>query len=605
MTNINISSSFSINTSAKHKKEVFIDKTLVAKINELRGKGDTYAAIDACTQALHKDPYNVVANHLCGKIHLELQQAERSLPYLEAALSTLPKLSEISKDLGIAKSLLKLDDEAIEYYKAALAYQPNDIESLCKISISYISTGRLDEAAQSTSLCLELQPDLLEAQCIQAMILQGSLEHEKAIQLFTDVCSKNSSAMFLRPYIRALDYAPKQQNKTVFDAIKKLGMEISSATSEKINPVIQKTFKYRIGYLSSDLYTHSVVYFLESILKHHSHDFEVFLYSAGDIYDDTSERLKTMCHSFTSLKGVSAHDSALRIAQDNLQVLFDLDGHIHQKTPYILSFRPAPIQIAWIGYPNTSGLPEIDYRITDNITDPAGIADDYHTETLIRLEKNFSAYTPPRKNIALAGLPYDRNNYITFGSFNECIKLNKEVVDCWSKILNDVPKSKLLLKLRNIEQESMRAVIVGAFESNGISSDRLILRGRALDQADHFRQYNDMDIALDTFPFNGATTTCEALWMSVPVITLKGESHVARVGASQLFHVGHPELVGKSSEEYISIASNLAHDLSRLRELRSNIRNEFLNSPQTDGKALTLNIEDTLKELIGEKISNI
>jgi predicted O-linked N-acetylglucosamine transferase (SPINDLY family) len=254
--------------------------------------------------------------------------------------------------------------------------------------------------------------------------------------------------------------------------------------------------------------------------------------------------------------------------------------------------KPAPVQVTYLGYPNTTGLSEIDYRFTDEQADPSGGgADVLCSEKLFRLPETAWCYRPRPDAPAVASLPSSSTNRVTFGSFNNRPKINPPIIALWSELLQAVPDSRLLLKSFSHQDRSVCAELAGAFADHGITSDRLTLLRPTDGGREHLEHYHQVDIALDTFPYHGTTTTCEALWMGVPVITMAGATHVSRVGASLLHSVGLDELVASSPQDYLRRAASVASDRGRLAQLRGELRRRMAASVLTDATRFTRNLE--------------
>jgi predicted O-linked N-acetylglucosamine transferase (SPINDLY family) len=246
----------------------------------------------------------------------------------------------------------------------------------------------------------------------------------------------------------------------------------------------------------------------------------------------------------------------------------------------------------------------MDYRITDAFADPVGDSDRFHTEKLIRLPECFSCFEAPRESPQVCALPALATGHITFGSFNNPLKFTPAVIEQWLHILKRVPNSRLVLKYQGLDSAFMSALLRAQFGAHGIAPQRLDILGKDVSQFDHMNRYNQIDIGLDPFPYNGTTTTCDALWMGVPVITLAGRSHVGRVGVSQLTNIGLPELIGHNEDDYVDIAVALANDLPRLAALRSGLRERLKASPLMDAPRLTRNLEAVYREMWKNHISN-
>jgi predicted O-linked N-acetylglucosamine transferase (SPINDLY family) len=286
-----------------------------------------------------------------------------------------------------------------------------------------------------------------------------------------------------------------------------------------------------------------------------------------------------------------------KMREDRVDILVDLAGHTGINRLLLFARKPAPIQVTYLGYPDTTGLTTMDYRLTDAYADPPGIADDSYSEQLVRLPETFLCYRPSDAAPAVGPLPATVAGYVTFGSFNALAKINAPLVAMWSKILDQVPNSRLILKNQGLDSAGARQTILEYFAAHRVEQDRVELIGLSAGIAEHLQLYNRVDIALDTFPYHGTTTTCEAMWMGVPVVTLAGRAHVSRVGVSLLCNIGVPELVADSQEMYVRLASELAGDLGRLSNLRSNLRQRMAQSPLMDAPRFARNIEAAYRRM--------
>jgi predicted O-linked N-acetylglucosamine transferase (SPINDLY family) len=295
--------------------------------------------------------------------------------------------------------------------------------------------------------------------------------------------------------------------------------------------------------------------------------------------------------------GLSDDELAERVRTDGIDILVDLAGHTANSRLRVFARKPAPVQVTWLGYPNTTGLEAIDYRLVDVVTDPVGEADAFASETLVRLEGGFLCYG------GLKGTPEPRvppcvtTGTVTFGSFNNPAKVSAATFDAWATLLGRLPQARLLMKGKPFADAGTRALFLARFGERGVAADRIELMAQLPGVAAHLAVYHRVDIALDPFPYNGTTTTCEALWMGVPVVTLRGNRHAGRVGASLLSQLDLPDLIANSVEEYGEIAVSLASRPARLIELRSSLRPRMVASPLCDGRAFARKIEATFRTM--------
>jgi predicted O-linked N-acetylglucosamine transferase (SPINDLY family) len=338
----------------------------------------------------------------------------------------------------------------------------------------------------------------------------------------------------------------------------------------------------RIGFMSPDFRAHSAAYFIAPLLRALDRGtFEPIAYAAFDEFppDAMTDEFRRLCPQWRDISGLRGEPLDRAIRSDRVDVLVDLAGHTAGHRLETLARRPAPVIASWLGYPCTTGIPGVDLRIVDAITDPAPEADAFATERLARIDGCFVCYgarpDAPAPDLLPPGAP-------VFGSFNNIAKLDQPVVALWSRLLHEAPGSRLLLKSANLGQHAVREHTEARFAAHGVSADRLELVG-GLPALDHLAFYSRMHVALDPFPYSGTTTTCEALWMGVPVVTLAGRSHAGRVGMSLLSAAGMPDLVAGSPREYVRIANELAADQGRLRALRAGLRERLRSSGLCDG----------------------
>lgn len=368
-------------------------------------------------------------------------------------------------------------------------------------------------------------------------------------------------------------------------------------TTSRPRADVNSAHRLKIGYVSSDFRTHSVSYFFEPLLQAHDKDVvEVYCYSGGQRPDATTVRLQALAHAWRDIGAMTDAQAAEQIYADGIDILVDLNGHTAQNRLRVFAHKPAPIQVTYLGYPDTTGLRTMDYRITDAWSDPPG-DEVYYTEKLIRLEGCFLCYRPPDDAPPVATLPALKQGFITFGSFNARAKINEEVITLWSRLLQDIPTSRLLIKNPSLTCSVTRDYLYEQFKTQGITRERVELRGLARSTQDHLATYADIDIALDTFPYNGTTTTCEAMWMGVPVVTLAGDAHIGRVGVSLLHTVGQEDLISRNQDEYLRLARSLAEDRTRLANLRGELRQRMAASPLCDAQAFARKVEASYRDI--------
>jgi protein O-GlcNAc transferase len=349
--------------------------------------------------------------------------------------------------------------------------------------------------------------------------------------------------------------------------------------------------RLRVGYVSGDFRNHAVNYFFEPLLQHHRKDsFEFFAYANMNMEDDVTARLKPGFDHWRDIRALSDAAAADLIEADGIDILVDMSGHTAGNRLLIFARKPAPIQATWLGFTTTTGVKAIDYRITDVYADPPGMTEHLNTETLWRLPSIFCCYQP-RTGIAepIDHPPRDDNGFTTFGCFNNFTKVTDGTLRCWAEILNRVSDARLLLEIVGIDGGEFRRETQARLVRLGLPLDRVILEPRK--RSNQYVLYNTIDIALDPFPYNGGTTTMDALWMGVPVVALAGKYFGARLGVTMLNNVGLPELIAENEASYVELATDLATDESKLRAVRHNLRQKMSASRAMDHAAFARDME--------------
>jgi predicted O-linked N-acetylglucosamine transferase (SPINDLY family) len=356
--------------------------------------------------------------------------------------------------------------------------------------------------------------------------------------------------------------------------------------------------RLRIGYVSPDLRDHPVTSFIEPILKYHRREHvEVYGYANVKMPDAVTQRLRGCTSGWRDIYGLHPDKAVELIRQDGIDILVDLAGHTTDHSLLVFARKPAPVQVTWIGYPNTTGLDAMDYRITDVMSDPPGRTEQWHSEQLVRMPEAFSCYCAPVESPAIGPLPVLANGYVTFGSFNNFRKLSGPAIELWARVMREVPTAKLLIKSQGLGNPKTAQRLRDQFERAGAGPERIELLGAGLSKEQHMELYHRVDLCLDPFPYNGTTTTCDALWMGVPVVTLAGRTHVARVGVSLVTHLGHPGWAVESADAYVAKCRELASDLPSLAALRRGLREKMRRSPLCDAPRFVAHLESAYREM--------
>jgi predicted O-linked N-acetylglucosamine transferase (SPINDLY family) len=360
-----------------------------------------------------------------------------------------------------------------------------------------------------------------------------------------------------------------------------------------------------VGFLSGDLCHHPVAHFIEPLFREYDKErFEFVAYGDQRKSDEFSERFAKQVDLWRETCSLSDQALARQIHEDRVDILFELSGHTAYNRLGVLAMKPAPLQGSYLGYPGSTGLPTIDFRITDELADPVGMTEKLHTEKLVRMARCAWCYEPDECAPEIAAPPFQKNGFMTFGCFNNMAKLNPALFEMWADILLQVPDSHLRLKARTLTDERVKQDLTGFFTSKGIAADRLDFFGHTRKIHVHLTHYNEVDIALDSYPYHGTTTTCEALWMGCPVVTRAGSTHVSRVGVSLLSAVGFQEFICQTREDYVAQATALTANQELLTALRIGMRERLRASPLMDASGFSREFEKALQHKAGINLTS-
>lgn len=555
---------------------------------------------DLYEQICRKDKLDGKAWTMRGIIHGRLNALDDAESCLKQALKLDPGSHEALQNLGLVFHCKSLPDQAIVCYRKALALMPSHVETLFGLGNAYAQDDQLTLAQQCYEQVLQLDPRHAAAMLNLANVLayQGLAEqalpcYRQALKASGNHASVHSNLLLCLHYPAAHDPLAVFEEHLAWAGLHEQG--VRRLADRALAPSMGQ--KLRIGYVTPDLRAHSVAYFFEPLLAHHDRSrFEIVCYVESGRPDATAERLWQLPDAVRITGGQSDESVAAMIRDDQIDILVDLAGHTDHNQLPVFARKPAPLQITYLGYPNTTGLRAMDYRITDAWADPPGMTEHLHTEKLVRLDKGFLCFVPPAESPDISPLPATERGYVTFGSFNVLTKITPEILALWAQILTRVPNSRLLIKNRQLTDQTLQQRLLAQFKAHGIGSERIDMQGRT-SKEDHMAAYGKVDIALDTYPYNGTTTTCDTLWMGIPVITRAGTSHVSRVGISLLTRVGLSHLIAAADQQYIDHAARLAADLNQLGELRRGLRDRFVRAGLTDGASFTRDFESVYTSL--------
>lgn len=559
---------------------------------------DYLAAQQCYHRALELSPGHSDAINNLALTEQALGNTGSSLTLIQQAIHCQPANYLSFLNLGNTLHLLNRNKEAVKAFRDALQLKPGCPAILANMAPALADIGQLDEALQTAIEADSLDPNNVISQVNLASVsltrgepLESLRYSARAVELNPSIAKYHSNHLF------SLHYDPQTTPEQLWrehhtwherHACHLLPKNLTHSNSP------QPDRPLRIGYVSPDFKKHSVGFFILPILRHHDHgNFEVFCYYNDPTFDEMTAECRLYADHWCNTGGMSDDQFAERIRQDRVDILIDLAGHSSGNRLLVFARKPAPVQVTYLGYPDTTGLETIDYRLTDAWADPPGLTERLHSEQLLRLDGGFHCYWPYPQAPLPNELPALEAGHITFGCFNNFAKVNQPLLELWARILEAVPQSHLLFKGKLFQEESIRNRYLATFSSLNIDSSRLEFLPRLPDN-ERMTPYHRVDISLDTFPYHGTTTTCDSLWMGVPVLTLAGQTHVSRVGVSLLSQVELDGWIASTPAGYVGKAASFATDLISLGRLRADLRRRCARF--TDGASFTGRLEAALRQ---------
>lgn len=573
------------------------DALIILATTTLRA-GRPAEAAQALIRATVLDPMRLESWRALGDMLIALRRLDAAFLAFKQALILSPDVPKLYVLLGYAALSIGDSARAEQLCWRALSLGP-DHAAASNLAIIRMREGRIAAALSLGRIAAALQPDVAETWVNLGSIHmhagspgESARITQHALTLRPVYSEAHSNILIAQEF---LDIPPLELLgwHRRFDAIHG---RPRAAHYDRHTNTPDPNRRLRVGYVSSDFRQHVASCFFEPLLAAHDPtQVEAICYSDTVAPDGVTRRLTALAGGWRVSVGAGEAELAAAIRADRIDILVDLTGHSSGNRQTVFARRPAPIQVTWLGYPDTSGLSAMDYRIVDGITDPEGIADGLACETLIRLPDGFLCYWPPKGAPEPSMTRSERP--VTFGSFNKLAKITPNVIAAWATILRRRPEARLLLKALGLADDSVRNRVLGQFSDQGVPADRLELIGWSPSWLEHLALYNRIDVALDSFPYNGTTTTCEALWMGVPVVTWLGERHAARVGASLLRRIGLHDLIAMSLDDYVDRAAWLAADPARLATLRAETRSRMRASPLCDALGFARRMEDAYRTM--------
>ncbi|MHC4885033.1 MAG: O-linked N-acetylglucosamine transferase family protein, partial [Planctomycetota bacterium] len=522
--------------------------------------GHPEAAAKSYQNAIHLRPTWGLALREFGIFLHRNGKMEVAQEILERAAEAEPDRWESYLSLGGLYHVRRQYEQANHCYQHGLALAPDNLRLLDNAALLAQADVRYADALRLLDRAIELNPEASKPYRIRAGVLTRLHRHREAIENFQMAlrCDPNDLKLFSK-MLMVYHYMDSFTPQELYEEHLRFGELVSRTMPPPRSSwpnLREETRRLRIGYLSPDFRHHSVAFFFLSLLSHHDRSqFEIFCYGSVENPDPVTETIQRHCDHWRNILPIPDTQVAQVIGEDQIDILIDLAGHSGETRLPVFALKPAPVQASWLGYPDTTGLPTMDYRLSDAVADPVGAGDDLCCETLVRLPSGFLCYSPPVDAPAVVALPADPGASLTFGSFNNVDKVSETCLELWGAVLKAVPDSRLILKGESLKDRDVVEYCLSCLQCEGIERERVRLVPFLPSQEDHMNLYGEVDIALDAFPYHGTTTTLEALYMGVPVVSLAGNHHAARVGCSIVTHLGRSEWVAASKEEYVRIAS--------------------------------------------------
>lgn len=601
----------------------------------LRSLGRLDESVACYRQALVMAPGSPAAHYNLGVVFQEAGRFDEAFALYERAVAMQPDFALAHNNLGVALHKLGRLDEAVIAFQSALDLQPDFAPAHNNLGNTFKESGRLDRALACYQRALELEPAFADAClnlgivlheagqvedaaiCFQRVIsiepdspaghrnLGASLRecgrieealvcHRRALTLDPRDARSHGSLLFALHYSPAMDAAAFYREHRRWEEIH--ARPLAPALEVHAN-VPDHSRRLRVGYVSSDFRSHSAGFFLENLLMAHDPaQVEVVCYSDVLREDTVTARFRQQIRNWRDTARMSDAQLAELIRREGIDILVDLAGHTSGNRLLVFARRPAPVQVTYLGYWNTTGMGAMGYRLTDGHADPSGTNDEFYAERLVRLPETFACFRPFEAAPAVGPLPAEARGHVTFASFHTLAKINDRLLEWWAEILRQLPGSRLMMVATGLGAPGCRRRIGEFFVQRGIASERFEFKGRA-PLAEFLSLHHGVDVLLDSHPFSGHTVGCHALWMGVPVVTLAGEHHYSRMMASVLANVGLPELIAGTPAGYVEIAATLARDRARLAALRASLRERMATSPLMDGARFARHVEQAYREM--------
>jgi protein O-GlcNAc transferase len=557
--------------------------------------GDLRAAADHFRTAAALDPNDAEASARLGDVLLRMGRPADALAAFRRAVELQPADPRGRYNLGLALSLVGRPEEALVELRQALAARPDYPEAHNAIGLVLDAAGHKDDARGHYREAVRLRPEFADAWSnLGTSLCEGGQPDDGLAALRKAVALNPGAAAVHSNLVLQTNYSSRLTPEEVFAEHRAWADRHAGPTPPRPPLPHHPDRRLRIGYLSADFRAHTVAGFLELLQRNHDRSrVEVYAYAQVPRPDAATERLRALADHWRPLAGLTDAEAADLIRSDAIDALIDLGGHTANNRLLVLARRPAPVQATLFGYPNTTGMAAVDYRITDAFADPLGQTEHLSTEALLRLSGMAWAYRPPADAPPVSERP--AGSAFTFGCLNNAAKISEACLAAWAELLCEAHAARLVLLAGGGREAAAR--LAARFAAAGVSADRLDLLPR-MPASDYFAAYGRIDVALDPFPYNGGVTTCDALWMGVPVLAVAGPTYVSRQGAGLMTRLGWPEFVAADAGELVASAKRWAADRSALAEVRAGLRERLAGSVICDGPGYVAGLEAELRRAV-------
>ena len=543
--------------------------------------GNFNTSIKLLNQAISIRPNHAQSYNNLGITYKELGDFEKAKNYYQKAINIKPDFADAHNNLGVIFRSLKEFQKAIDCYKKAIKIKSDYTDAHYNLANLLDQINKHDEAIIFYEKAIQINPNYAPAYYNLGNVLTTLGDFKKAITCYQNAIKvKNDYLVAHNNLLFSLLYLDEVDSKFSLSQAKQFRSSLNPIQENLLNKYKfnNNPKKLKIGFVSGDLREHPVGFFLLNTLKHLKDEkIELFAYSNSKKKDNFSTKLKSYFANWRIIEDQSNKDVINEIRNDGIHVLVDLSGHSEKNRLPIFINKPAPIQVTWMSYPATTGIPEIDYIIGDQYVTPKNEQEDF-AEKIFELPDIWLCFSSPGTDITISDPPMKKNGYITFGSFNNLLKINNKVISLWSKILKSIPKSKIFLKTHQLDNSYFKAKTIKKFKENGIDESLIILEGSS-SRSKLLSSYDKVDIALDPFPYSGGVTSIEAIWMGVPVITKKGFRFISHTTESINHSVGMSDWIANDDDEYIEKCIKFSNNLKSIIDIRKNLRHKALKSP--------------------------